>query len=93
MKKLIDSNLNADLKFNVTIEPNPTTDIVKVTIDNANGNVEVKLFNLLGQLLSNAVLKNDDREAVLSLGGKMSGIYIVQVKDDNGMLSRKVIKE
>jgi hypothetical protein len=92
-KKAIDSNLNADLKFKVAIDPNPTTDIVRVTIDNAKGNVEVKLFSLLGQLVSNVSLKDNEKETSLSLSNLVSGIYILKVSDNNGTLSQKIIKK
>ncbi|QKJ63384.1 LamG-like jellyroll fold domain-containing protein [Flavobacterium sp. M31R6] len=92
-KKAIDSNLNTDLEFNATIDPNPTTDMVRVTIDNAKGNVEVKLFSLLGQLVSNVSLKDNEKEISLSLSNLVSGIYILKVSDNNGTLSQKIIKK
>ena len=89
--KSTNSDLSKD--FNVAVEPNPTTDLVRVNINNARGNVEVKLFSLLGQLINNVSLKNNEKQTVLSMGNLGSGIYILQVNDDNGVLSQKIIKK
>jgi hypothetical protein len=91
-KKSIYSNLSKELNFNAVIEPNPTTDLVKIKIDNASGNVEVKLLNLLGQLLSSVMLKNNESQTIISLANQVSGIYILQISNKNEMLSQKIIK-
>ena len=78
--------------FKAQIDPNPTTNLVRVTVGNAIGNVEIKLFSLLGQQLSIKTLDSNEREVEVSLGNLNSGIYIIQVSNNSDVFSQKIIK-
>lgn len=81
------------MNFNVVVEPNPTSDLLGIKVENRVGNVEIKLFNMQGQLVKQVSLYNNEKEINLSLGQFLGGMYILQVKDDNETFSQKIIKE
>ncbi len=82
-----------NLELNVVATPNPTTDLVNINIVNAKGKVKIKLFSLLGQLVRDVMLNNDETKTTLSLRNQFSGVYILQVSDDNTVLSKKIVKK
>jgi hypothetical protein len=92
-KKVRSSSLSTDLKLNVRINPNPTTDFVNVKLENSIGNVEVSLYSLLGQRISNVSINNNEKEIEISLANLVSGIYVLKVSDENGVVSQKLIKK
>ena len=82
-----------NLKLNVVVAPNPTADLLKVKVNNSNGPVTIKIFNLSGKMIHKTIVSNTEQETVLSLVDQSQGIYIVQAKDANGTFTSKVIKK
>lgn len=71
----------------ISIYPNPTTE--KVTID-ANPSIQInniELYDITGKL----VLKKENSSSV-SLSELHSGIYMMRIKTDNGLVTRKIVK-
>lgn len=75
------------------VEPNPTRDIFNVNIQNAKGNVVLKIVDVSGKVIQKATLNNFETSKTFSLGNKPNGIYIIQISDSNTTLTRKVIKK
>ncbi|OMQ11860.1 hypothetical protein BXU01_10105 [[Flexibacter] sp. ATCC 35103] len=90
-KKTSDSDI--DSKFNVLTEPNPTSDIFNITINNAKGNVTIKIVDVSGKVIQKTTLSNSETSKTFSLGNKTSGIYLLQISDSETTLSRKIIKK
>jgi|GEM_PF-4467117 len=81
--------INVPIPNSAKIYPNPVTNVV--TIEKA-GLAEVRLFNLLGQLIwtANAI----DSRATIDMSSNSPGIYIIQTIDNFGrMVDSKLIKE
>ena len=91
----VQSNISNEekLKLNISIAPNPTADLLRIKVNNANGSVTIKIFNLSGKMIHNASIDNTAQETVLSLRNQAQGIYILKVSDANTTLSSKVIKK
>lgn len=74
---------------NVSLYPNPTSDIV--TIESNKGIDEVEVFNIAGQKMK---LPYNSKENKLSFGNLNSGIYILKVKfDDGSVIQEKIVKQ
>jgi len=72
----------------VYIYPNPVKDILNFKgIDLTNS--EVKIFNLMGQLVEESIVYN----ASFDISNLNSGVYIVEMNKDNQKFYRKVFKE
>ncbi|MCK7589951.1 T9SS type A sorting domain-containing protein [Subsaxibacter sp. CAU 1640] len=72
---------------NVSISPNPTSDIINIDLHPSNTLHSVEIYSLTGQL----VFKGKN-ELTLNIGHLNSGVYMLQVKTDNGTASKKLIK-
>ena len=73
---------------NVSIYPNPVKDILNFKgIDVTNS--EVKIFNLMGQLVEESIVQNSS----FDITNLNSGIYIIEINKDNQKFYTKIIKE
>ena len=79
--------------FDITINPNPTEDLIKVNINNPKGKVIIQIFDLSGKMIRTETLKSNEKETFFSLGNQAKGIYLVNVNDTNTTISRKIIKK
>ena len=69
---------------NIRLYPNPTSGILNI---DGNGLMTISVMNMLGQ----TVMKTDATDkAVIDLNSYESGIYMVQVKSENGTVTEKV---
>ena len=76
----------------VDIFPVPFGDRITVALSNGNGIRRVQVRNTLGQL--EADLKVDKRNKVsLNTNHLLPGIYLVSIQTDEGVITRKVIKQ
>ena len=90
--------LNLDenrLVNNVEIYPNPASNHVTVKIDGLKENIDIKFFNLQGQLVKEASVNtvNGFYEGQLSIKKLQKGFYIVQVSDGYTTQELKISKE
>ncbi len=73
--------------------PSPTTGPVMVQMPGARGKTQIQVFNMQGKLLvDKEVQANGSLEVTLDLGDAADGIYLLQVKNQRGVTTRKVIK-
>ena len=78
---------DSTLEASVSIFPNPFTNYV--TID-FNSNIELKhieVYNILGQVVVTT------KQTTIQTENLQSGIYLIQIKTDKGILTKKVIKK
>ncbi|MBA65082.1 MAG: hypothetical protein CMG55_04695 [Candidatus Marinimicrobia bacterium] len=80
--------------FNFNIYPNPFNPVCQLDIDiRHNQFVEIIVNDILGQqidILNNKRLENGKHQFLLDAKTYPSGIYIVTVKTDNGLLAKKI---
>ena len=72
----------------ISVTPNPTTEFINIDIPNNSGNFVSELFDITGK----QVLKRENLET-LNVSQLRSGIYILRIKTDNGVVSRRIVKE
>ncbi len=71
---------------NIPIYPNPTTDILTIETTQANVFLSFKLFDIKGQLVkSQRALESNS----ISLRGLVTGVYFLQITDNNGSQTMK----
>ena len=80
---LVDMGANSILKTKVSVYPNPATDLLNVTINNASfKNSSVSIFNISGtELLSSNMVGTSSQFNIESLS---SGVYFVKIRNSNG---------
>ena len=71
----------------ITIYPNPVTDFINVK---GNGTAEVKVYDLTGRLVKQAVKESD--ELSISMKDCESGVYIIQVVSKESSSTQRIVK-
>jgi len=78
----------------LNVHPNPTNDVINVTIANLTANVQITVYNSVGQAVYQ---KEENAENGLNtnidLGDMRSGSYILQIRSDENIWMKKVIKK
>ena len=72
--------------------PNPTNDKVNFNLNQINGPINVKIYNVLGQELYQSSIENGNGIITLDLNATWSGTIFVSFEGDFGRINRKVIK-
>ena len=78
------------------VYPNPASGQLTISYDaKVSQELEVRLLNSIGQLLTSRQWKvlAGKNQLSLSLEGQAAGIYSVQVRDQDGWLVKKIVKE
>jgi len=70
----------------ISISPNPATDFINIELPSSNTTFSSEIYSITGQL----VLKSN--ESRLDISNLNSGIYMLRVQTDNGVASRRIIK-
>ena len=78
----------------VNVHPNPTNDIINVSIENITADVQITLYNSVGQVVytQNEAVDNG-LNTVINLGDFSNGTYILQVRSEEGIWMKRVIKK
>jgi len=83
-------------KYNLLIYPNPGSGLYHLSMDNLSSeNVIVRVFDITGKVVYNSEYNNLNSrfETVLNLSGYADGIYYIQLKTNNALFHRALIKE
>jgi uncharacterized delta-60 repeat protein/uncharacterized repeat protein (TIGR01451 family) len=84
----LEENENTD---GVIIFPNPANDLITINIPVANSNTSLELFTITGQLILQQNISGTT--ASIDISGLQHGMYFVQLKNDNGVYVKKLIKQ
>lgn len=82
------------LLYDVTIVPNPSSDVFVVEF--ANEIVEktsIMIYNMLGQEVKSLDCARNDKTVKLDLSDYHSGVYLVKITGDGGVLEKRVLKK
>jgi hypothetical protein len=76
------------LQSQISLYPNPVSDILK--IENNNGFLikSIKLYNSLGQLV---LEKNEGNQ--IDVSGLANALYLVEIETDKGVVTKKIMKQ
>jgi hypothetical protein len=86
---LADEDVYTDTAFELYPNPAESTLIVDAASIEAKAN-SLSIFNLLGQLVLTETISNERK--ILNISDLAQGQYLLQVKTDKGILSRKFVK-
>ncbi|MDX2359418.1 MAG: T9SS type A sorting domain-containing protein [Crocinitomicaceae bacterium] len=81
------SGLPEGILFGVSIFPNPSEGLVTITNDNLYENTIV-VFDLTGKVI---LTKNTVVETSIDLSTQGSGVYMVEVSNDQGMMTERIV--
>lgn len=78
----------------VRMYPNPTSDNLNLSFNGtANGNYNVVVYNTLGSIVSRDVINvNGATVQTINLENLPTGIYMIEISNDNSSMTQKVIK-
>ncbi|MDF3028961.1 MAG: thrombospondin type 3 repeat family [Fluviicola sp.] len=74
------------------INPNPTNGVFTVEVKDLNA-TEVSIYNAQGRLIRSVMISNDAISSRFDLSDQPSGIYLVNIRTEDGILTHKLIKE
>jgi hypothetical protein len=74
------------------VYPNPTNGTVFVDFGKARENMEISIYNMMGQVVKTASVKESSFGAALFLGGNPAGFYLVRIKGDKGLIADRKIQ-
>ena len=76
------------LKNNVSIYPNPISDVINIDLGNLK-NSTVSIYNVVGQSIYHSIKVNHNLQIQLN---EPSGIYFVAIKNEHDQFTTKIIK-
>lgn len=76
------SGIDEETPFEISIYPNPTSGLVNIQ---ASEVVDIVVYNIIGEIVGS--VKNAKQ---FDLSDQPSGIYMIQLTSDNGVITRKV---
>ncbi len=77
---------------NIFLFPNPSKGIFNVLLPEIKSNVIVNIFDIDGKLIYQKASK-DNRNMVIDISEHSAGQYIIQLRINNSILSKKIIKQ
>ena len=78
----------------INIHPNPANDFINVNVKDITSDVQITLYNSVGQVVYTQNESVDNGlNTVISLGDLSNGTYILQIRSDAGIWTKRVIKE
>ena len=78
-----------DLDFSYS--PNPVSDILRVTFQEKQNNTNVRVYNVVGQLVKETYYK-DTSHVALNLEALTSNVYFISIKTDRKISQIKIVK-
>jgi len=71
----------------LSLYPNPVYgNVVQI---NSNENLSFEIYNILGKL----VLSGNSQNGMIQLGQMNKGVYLIKLKTNKGILTKKLIKQ
>jgi hypothetical protein len=81
---------NLDLE-SLNIYPNPASDFIHIILPSYNEPVNFELFDILGKIVQNKMLCNNDN--IIDLSSFLKGTYTIKVYSDSYLITKKLILE
>ena len=76
---------------NVSVYPNPTSDVIKISMEEITGNTTYRLFTITGRLILVEAIEGDI--TTVDMSHLESGIYLLQLQEGDKVMNYKIIKE
>ena len=76
------------------VHPNPTNDIINIVIDNIQTKVQIDIYNSVGQKVYSTIeTAENGLNTTIDLGDLTEGSYILQIRNDEHVWMKKIIKK
>lgn len=76
----------------ISVYPNPATN--QITINNSQFTIhKIEICNILGQVVYQAQIADDQSAIIVDISAFQNGIYIVKTEGDNGVVLNRVVKQ
>ncbi|WP_299255565.1 T9SS type A sorting domain-containing protein [uncultured Cytophaga sp.] len=85
--------LNKTSSTSVYAYPNPTKDIVTITVSNTSGSGELKLYNETGSVAFQKVVSVNEPTLTVNIEALPKGIYMLQLVTNDTVYTSKVVKQ
>jgi len=90
----VNEDNNAD--FNLSVYPNPTSDLVRISFDNRLIINSVEIIDLAGNVINTYKMQNQSKDFSIvcsDMSGKLlpAGVYFLRIKADNKILNKSII--
>ena len=72
--------------------PNPANDLLQIEDENINGEVQIEIDDMVGQVIYRENYNNIDKVLTLNIKSLIQGCYMVKVKSNNNIAAAKFIK-
>ena len=86
--KIVGYGTDEELATDLILYPNPVNDILHVKYDNMQ---QYDVYSVDGRLIKSLQTNND--EEVIDFSDLESGIYMIRITSDKGVVTRRIIKE
>lgn len=86
------SDINEILPDNIIVYPNPAKYQTCISGFNNDKNIDISLFSLKGETLYSVTLYGENTTEI-NLTNFESGVYIIQIKSENTIITKRLIKE
>jgi hypothetical protein len=73
--------------------PNPATENVILGLDEFEGKAEITVVNSLGQTIFSQTVSSAQKQSMLPTSNWSSGLYSVTVRDDEKLLTQRLVKQ
>lgn len=83
-----DTGVDEEYTMNVNLYPNPVNDVLHVECENIS---QYDIFSVDGKLIKSASMLGD--ETVIDCGDLNAGVYLVRITNNNGVVTRRIVKE
>lgn len=88
------ANENTELSQRVQVYPNPSSEVVKVDLQNLNTRkVEIELLNARGEVIARYPEARNGEVFELNLAKQAAGLYLLRIATDKGIAIKKLIRE
>jgi len=89
---IVSNLVDISTDHHITMSPNPTADKVRINIESEIGSLDrLKIYNLLGANVLNVEIENHEFD--LDVSSLKSGQYYLILKNETGMVSKKLMIE
>ncbi|MEZ5006815.1 MAG: T9SS type A sorting domain-containing protein [Chitinophagales bacterium] len=86
------SSIFDDLNVAITMYPNPASDYFELQLSSVKGQVDVKIYNQIGELMSNQIIDGGSAKRV-DIKEFAAGVYLVRLQTAEGYTTKKLVVE
>ncbi|WP_445453018.1 PKD domain-containing protein [Flavobacterium sp. 25HG05S-40] len=83
---------SSDIPYLVTINPNPTKDLINIRINDYSGKVDVNILDINGRLIYEFKNEEINVEKSFDLSGLQKGVYVIKISGNKVNFAEKIIK-